>query len=84
MMIENFELTEYIASCGQNLTTSLDCEIHDAVWQSIFDALASDGVNVFVGTSGPCNADAESIDYGDGMKLCYHTSQTSTVNVFNS
>lgn len=90
MLIENFRLTEYIASCGGelkvNLTERLKCTAQDSRLNDVVKSLENNPlVPTTVFTTGfACKKEWEDLETGDGFQVCYHTSQRYDANVFNS
>lgn len=87
--IENFTLTEFIASCGTvaNLTGHIGCTNTNADLEGTWIALAIESSNLFTSSIDACrnHPGSGTVDFGmgDGMKICYHTS-SEAINIFNS
>ena len=63
--VENFMLSEYIASCDPSFGNNMDVSIED--WINGFGLFTSDGECSMIVPPG------QDIDLG-GIKICYHTS----------
>lgn len=91
LLIENFRLTEYIASCGKadggiNVISNFvpPCDQTNTDVDSWADSLYDHDDGYVFAPSLECGMNASELEYGDGQKICYHSATGYDINVFNS
>lgn len=84
LLIENFTLTESIAGCEEvNLVEVMHCKKTDPILDAEYNGHAEEGIRLFGGEL-DCEWSASLVENGGGWKICYHTSTSASVSVFNS
>lgn len=85
VLIENFTLTESIAACDQvNVVSVLQCDKTDWKLEAAYEGYVDIDKGLPFIDANSCELKGDQIEYGDGWKICYHTSQDSALSVFNS